>query len=1507
LPLPAVPIEQTANVPHRYALNDTDDGYTGPYRSWEDWQRLIDVLALHGVNEVLVTVGQEAVYYDTFQDFGYTEQEMREWITLPAHQPWWLLQNMCCFGGPISKQLIDQRVELGKKIADHLRELGMTPVFPGYYGTVPTKFVEKNPTGRVIPQGGWVGFTRPDWLDPRNALFPQVAASFYRHQKDRFGDSTMYKMDLLHEGGNAGDVPVSTAAKAVETALQTAHPGAIWAILGWQSNPSAALLAPLDKSKVLLVDGLSDRYTGLNRESSWGNTPYAFGTIWNFGGHTTMGANLGEWNTRYWQWKNKVGSQLSGIAMMPEGGLNNPVAFDFFTEMAWQSGPVDLAAWFGDWAERRYGGKDANAAAAWQIIRQTAYNMPGNGWSEAQDGLFAAQPSLSVNTAATWSPSSMRYDASAFNAALPALLQVKPTLQASSAYRYDLMDVTRQVLSNQSRILLPKIKTAYDAKNAAAFTALTDQWLHYMKLMDEVVATNKQTMLGPWLEDATRAAADPAERAKLEFDARSILTVWGDRSGAVSGGLHDYANREWAGLVGDFYYTRWKLYFDSLKSALSNRTTPATMDWFANGDSWSRQQNVYATEPQGDIVQIAQKVLHELSSTGTVSYTASVDQAIVSPGQPVTITGVIKNDSSFSTVKNIREEVPTGDSFIIHSLTPLTIDELAPGATFTVKFQAMLLDNASSSSGLSRNIPLSSSYVAGSKVETATTYVNILASQGISSSYRTISFNNAKFAQVGNAFGIYGGGADLWGGTNEFGAIYADDGMQDLTTVTTQVSKQDATGPWARAGIIVRNDMTSNGSTGFLNFAVTPSNGCVLSWDANGDGKLESYTNKTGHTAPSYLRLTRSGTTFTGACSSDGSQWTTVGSATITQAAAKQDVGIFMTAAGSQNGIAEFAGFNLQSEGVNPSSIALDRTTALLNLDTNSSLKLHATVLPVNASNTLIHWTTSNPMVAAVDQQGVVTAKGIGTATITATTEQGGLTASAAITVVATGPAVTGVELTPSAITIPEGGYAELTARILPVNALNQNLTWSSSNTDVVGVQAAAAGKAMVTGKQVGTAVITVRSVDGDFTARSTVTVRSKPANLALNKPVSSDSASNPASYANDGNDSTRWIANSGAAGKWWKVDLGEMYSLSGSEIHFEKNVLWKYKVEVSSDNMNWISVADRMNHTSTDKIQSHAFNQDARYVRVTFDAAPGANWTEIDEFLVYGYPLSVSVTGVELNLSQVTIPVGETATLIATVLPTNAANQNVTWSTSNDQVAKIEVVHGRAIVTAMRSGTATITVKTEDGGFTTSSQVTVTSKDAAATLMVDSPVRTGQPFVMKVGLIQVASPIFAEDFVLEFDPSRFEYMSAESIRIGVNLVQTKLIEPGKLRLILASEGSQAGVIANAELIKITMKAKTTLNTVTERIAVSQATIADDMGNEKSASLTSVNVEIIAGIIGDLNGDGKVSIGDLAVAAAAYGMTSASPGWDQAKRADLNGDNKIDIADLALIAQQILK
>ncbi|WP_130620024.1 alpha-N-acetylglucosaminidase [Dyella amyloliquefaciens] len=612
LPAPTSSISRTAKVPDRFALNDVDDGYADAYLDWHRWEHKLDLLALHGINEVFMPIGTEEVYRRTFREFGYDDAQIRAWIPAAGHQPWWLLQNMSAFGGPMSPAQFERRTELAKKIVARLRELGMTAVMPGYYGTVPSGFKERHAGVSVVSQGEWVGFKRPDWLDPRDPMYGRVAAAFYRHQRELFGDSTMYKMDLLHEGGRAGDVSVGEAARQVMQALQAAHPDARWVILGWQHNPPTAVIDAVDARRLLIVDGLSDRYDGLDRERDWHGVPYAFGAISNFGGHTTLGANAGIWLSRFPEWHDKQGSALRGIAYMPEGSGTDPAAFALFTALAWQALPAEPAPWFVDYATYRYGGPDAHASAAWRMLATTAYAMPSNDWSEPQDSLFNARPDLAVRTAASWSPESMRYDAGRFGHAVCELLKVTPALRHTSAYHYDLVDVTRQALANQARLLLPRIGEAYASKDVPRFHALATQWMDDMGMLDRLLASEPHFLLGNWLSNARRAARSDAEAAQLEYDQRSIITSWGDRSGADRGGLHDYANRELSGLVSGLYAPRWQRYFDSLAQAMASGSPPAPIDWFAMEQAWAHSRDVQRTTPQGDAWQLANDVAAKL-------------------------------------------------------------------------------------------------------------------------------------------------------------------------------------------------------------------------------------------------------------------------------------------------------------------------------------------------------------------------------------------------------------------------------------------------------------------------------------------------------------------------------------------------------------------------------------------------------------------------------------------------------------------------------------------------------------------------------------------------------------------------------------------------------------------------------------------------------------------------------------------------------------------------------
>ncbi|MEH0416266.1 alpha-N-acetylglucosaminidase [Streptomyces sp. B21-083] len=924
LPAPHGEIAGSANVPHRFALNDTNDGYTGPYRDWDAWERELDVLALHGINEVLVYTGGDAVYYDTFRQFAYSDAELRAWIPAPAHQPWWLLQNMSGFGGPVSRRLIEKRADLAAKITARVRELGMTPVLPGYFGTVPDGFVAKNGgDAAVVPQGDWGAFKRPDWLDPRTTVFGEVAAAFYRAQSERFGDSTMYKMDLLHEGGNAGDVPVGQAARAVEAALRKARPGAVWAILGWQNNPSREILDAVDESRMFVVDGLSDRYTTVtDRESDWGGTPYAFGSIWNFGGHTPMGANAPDWVEQYPKWRDKDDSALAGIAAMPEAADNNHAALALLTDLAWTPGTIDLGDWFASYAVSRYGAEDPHALAAWKIIGETAYGMSrADGWSEAPDGLFGARPSLGANKAAAWGPEADRYDTTAFDLALTELLKVTPALRDNSAYRYDLADVARQVLSNRSRMLLPQIKAAHDTADRVRFDELTGVWLDWMKLMDRVLATSGQHLLGRWLADARSWGGTRTEKDQLEYDARSIISTWGGRASSEEG-LHDYANREWSGLVGGLYLTRWTLYFRELSRALRQNRPPKTVDWFTLEDDWAHRHDSYPTKTSGDVHRLARRVHDTLAAdTHQVTLTASSPRGAVVEGGAVMVTVAFTNRNGFAPATGVALAVEAPEGLTARPVGAVTAASVAPGETFSAAFEITLTGSVDA---LVTRVRATASYrggaskgsvgPAGRPRGSASASVRLMAGTGVRDPYRTANFNDAVFGQSGAALAIEGAGADLWAGTNQFGAIHRAGAFGTASTATVRVASQDSTGGWARAGLIVRDDLSVDGSPGYVNLAVTPSNGCVLSWDSGQDGTFDSIKLAGSFAAPVFLRLTRAGSAYTGEASTDGTTWTTVGTATPGAAAATQDVGVFMTAANgwtSTRGIAEFRDFTV--------------------------------------------------------------------------------------------------------------------------------------------------------------------------------------------------------------------------------------------------------------------------------------------------------------------------------------------------------------------------------------------------------------------------------------------------------------------------------------------------------------------------------------------------------------------------------------------------------------------
>ncbi|NEA68084.1 DUF1349 domain-containing protein [Streptomyces sp. SID12488] len=190
--------------------------------------------------------------------------------------------------------------------------------------------------------------------------------------------------------------------------------------------------------------------------------------------------------------------------------------------------------------------------------------------------------------------------------------------------------------------------------------------------------------------------------------------------------------------------------------------------------------------------------------------------------------------------------------------------------------------------------------------------------QIVTSPYKAYSSIPAAVSQSGGVTSLTSAGIDVWRSgaqyDDEYSAAYRTGAAVTSSTVTVHVDSQDTTNGWAKAGLMLRNNIASAGSsTGYLVLAATPASGIALSYDSNSDGYLDTNVLKTGTAAvaPVWLRLVRSGTSVTGSYSADGTTWTTVGTATLTGANTTLDAGMFSTAHAGTIGTANFSQFSV--------------------------------------------------------------------------------------------------------------------------------------------------------------------------------------------------------------------------------------------------------------------------------------------------------------------------------------------------------------------------------------------------------------------------------------------------------------------------------------------------------------------------------------------------------------------------------------------------------------------
>lgn len=219
------------------------------------------------------------------------------------------------------------------------------------------------------------------------------------------------------------------------------------------------------------------------------------------------------------------------------------------------------------------------------------------------------------------------------------------------------------------------------------------------------------------------------------------------------------------------------------------------------------------------------------------------------------------------------------------------------------------------------------------------------------------------------------------------------------------------------------------------------------------------------------------------------------------------------------------------------------------------------------------------------------------------------------------------------------------------------------------------------------------------------------PASITVES-VDAEQSPNVAENLFDGNtdDASRWSAQ--VYPKSVVLDYGETKSIVGTKVWTYQDRSYHYTIAISnSPTSGFTEVVDQSGSTSSQPIEHSFAATSGRYLKLTVTGATGysSNWVSITELEIVegdGGPTTIPVTGVSLSASSVSLIVGETQSLTATVAPSNATNTSVSYTSSNTSIA---TVNSSGLVSAVSAGSATITVTTADGGKTDNCSVTVT------------------------------------------------------------------------------------------------------------------------------------------------------------------------------------------------------
>jgi alpha-N-acetylglucosaminidase len=349
--------------------------------------------------------------------------------------------------------------------------------------------------------------------------------------------------------------------------------------------------------------------------------PWIYCTLHNFGQNTALFGNLAAYASGPIATLNDAAhGNMAGMGLTMEGIDQNAVVYELATDAMWRTSPIDVDGWIEQYLTCRYGACPAEIKAAWDVLRRVVYDGAG----PSDISRYMTRPRADAGCEAGPELAELR-------GVVEAYLTCASQFGGHPLFLRDLVDIEKRYLAECGGPMLLEFWNAHDRGDDAGMARHSTRYLKLLLDIDLLVGTQEAYRMSNWVTAARAMGRDKAEADLMERNARMQVTVWG---GPV---LHDYAAKEWNGLIREFYAERWRQLFAAVRAAPKGAFDQAAWnrDIAAWEEAWTRETGVGESLATENAVSLAKRLL---ATYRDVESFAPADRGIA-VGRPVTVSG----------------------------------------------------------------------------------------------------------------------------------------------------------------------------------------------------------------------------------------------------------------------------------------------------------------------------------------------------------------------------------------------------------------------------------------------------------------------------------------------------------------------------------------------------------------------------------------------------------------------------------------------------------------------------------------------------------------------------------------------------------------------------------------------------------------------------------------------------------------------------------------------------